>query len=80
MPVSVVGRSTPDKQEAPRGDVFSALVVSARFVRMVIVTDEALCSSAVRARQTLEFLKLDDQLDPDHVDSGTVSTTPAATP
>jgi len=33
-----------------------------------IEIDEVLCSSAVRARQTLEFLKLNDQLDPDHVE------------
>src|SRR4029450_13501883 len=30
--------------------------------------DRGLCSSSVRARQTLEFLKLDDRLDPDHVE------------
>jgi phosphohistidine phosphatase len=33
-----------------------------------IAVDEVLCSSAVRARQTLQFLQLDDQLDPDHVE------------
>jgi len=33
-----------------------------------ITIDRVLCSSAVRARQTLEFLNLDDQLDPDHVE------------
>jgi phosphohistidine phosphatase len=30
--------------------------------------DTVLCSSAARARQTLELLKLDDQLDPDRVE------------
>jgi phosphohistidine phosphatase len=30
--------------------------------------DTVLCSSAVRARQTFQFLKLDDQLDPDRVE------------
>jgi phosphohistidine phosphatase len=33
-----------------------------------ITIDRVLCSSAVRARQTLEFLELDDRLDPDHVE------------
>jgi phosphohistidine phosphatase len=33
-----------------------------------IVVDTVLCSSAVRARQTLELLKLSDQLDPDRVE------------
>jgi phosphohistidine phosphatase len=33
-----------------------------------IVVDTVLCSSAVRARQTLELLKLGDQLDPDRVE------------
>ena len=33
-----------------------------------ILIDEVLCSSAVRAQQTLQFLQLDDQLDPDHVE------------
>jgi phosphohistidine phosphatase len=33
-----------------------------------IVIDEVLCSSAVRAQQTLRFLKIDDQLDPNHVE------------
>jgi phosphohistidine phosphatase len=33
-----------------------------------IVIDTVLCSSAVRARQTFEFLKLGDQLDPDRVE------------
>jgi phosphohistidine phosphatase len=32
-----------------------------------IMIDTVLCSSAVRARQTFELLKLDDQLDPDRV-------------
>jgi phosphohistidine phosphatase len=33
-----------------------------------ITIDTVLCSSAVRARQTLELLKLGDRLDPDRVD------------
>lgn len=33
-----------------------------------ITVDTVLCSSAVRARQTLELLKLGDQLDPDRVE------------
>jgi phosphohistidine phosphatase len=33
-----------------------------------IVIDTVLCSSAVRARQTFELLKLGDQLDPDRVE------------
>jgi phosphohistidine phosphatase len=33
-----------------------------------IMIDTVLCSSAVRARQTFEFLKLGDQLDPDRVE------------
>ena len=33
-----------------------------------IVVDTVLCSSAVRARQTLDLLKLGDQLDPDRVE------------
>jgi phosphohistidine phosphatase len=33
-----------------------------------ITVDTVLCSSAVRARQTLVLLKLDDQLDPDRVE------------
>ena len=33
-----------------------------------ITVDAVLCSSAARARQTLELLKLDDQLDPDRVE------------
>src|SRR3954452_11832358 len=33
-----------------------------------IMIDEVLCSTAVRARQTLTLLRLDDQLDPDHVE------------
>jgi phosphohistidine phosphatase len=33
-----------------------------------IAVDTVLCSSAVRARQTLDLLKLGDQLDPDRVD------------
>ena len=33
-----------------------------------ITIDTVLCSSAVRARQTFELLKLDDQLDPDRVE------------
>lgn len=32
-----------------------------------IMIDAVLCSSAIRARQTFEFLKLDDQLDPDRM-------------
>ena len=33
-----------------------------------IMIDTVMCSSAVRARQTLDWLKLDDQLDPDRVE------------
>ena len=33
-----------------------------------ITVDTVLCSSAARARQTLDLLKLDDQLDPDRVE------------
>ena len=33
-----------------------------------ITVDTVVCSSAARARQTLELLKLDDQLDPDRVE------------
>ena len=33
-----------------------------------IVVDTVLCASAVRARQTLDLLKLGDQLDPDRVE------------
>ena len=33
-----------------------------------ITIDTVLCSSAARARQTLDLLKLDDQLDPDRVE------------
>jgi phosphohistidine phosphatase len=33
-----------------------------------ITVDTVLCSSAARARQTLELLKLDDQLDPDRME------------
>jgi phosphohistidine phosphatase len=33
-----------------------------------ITVDTVLCSSAARARQTLELLQLDDQLDPDRVE------------
>src|SRR5215217_6026159 len=33
-----------------------------------IMIDTVLCSSAARARQTFELLKLDDQLDPDRVE------------
>ena len=54
-------RLTPDGERA-------ALEVGDYLRTQGIAVDTVLCSSAVRARQTLELLKLGDQLDPDRVE------------
>ena len=54
-------RLTPDGERA-------ALEVGDYLRTRGIAVDTVLCSSAVRARQTLELLKLGDQLDPDRVE------------
>jgi len=53
-------RLTPDGEQ-------DAQMVGEYLRERNISIDRVLCSSAVRARQTLAFLKLDDQLDPNHV-------------
>jgi phosphohistidine phosphatase len=54
-------RLTPDGERA-------ALEVGDYLRAEGIAVDTVLCSSAARARQTLELLKLGDQLDPDRVE------------
>jgi phosphohistidine phosphatase len=54
-------RLTPDGENA-------ALEAGAYLRNQGIVVDTVLCSSAVRAQQTLELLELGDQLDPDRVE------------
>ncbi len=54
-------RLTPDGERA-------ALEVGDYLRTQGIAVDTVLCSSAVRARQTLDLLKLGDQLDPDRVE------------
>lgn len=54
-------RLTPDGERA-------ALGVGDYLRTQGIAIDTVLCSSAVRARQTLELLKLSDELPPDRVD------------
>src|SRR5215218_2733426 len=54
-------RLTPDGERA-------VLEVGDYLRTQGIAVDTVLCSSAVRARQTLELLKLGDQLDPDRVE------------
>jgi phosphohistidine phosphatase len=54
-------RLTPDGERA-------ALKVGDYLRTRGIAVDTVLCSSAARARQTLELLKLGDELDPDRVD------------
>jgi phosphohistidine phosphatase len=54
-------RLTPDGERA-------ALEVGDYLRTQGMAVDTVLCSSAVRARQTLDLLKLGDQLDPDRVE------------
>jgi phosphohistidine phosphatase len=54
-------RLTPDGER-------HALEVGEYLRTQGIAVDTVLCSSAVRARQTLDLLKLGDQLDPDRVE------------
>jgi phosphohistidine phosphatase len=54
-------RLTPDGERA-------ALEVGDYLRTQGITVDTVLCSSAVRARQTLDLLKLGDQLPPDRID------------
>jgi phosphohistidine phosphatase len=61
------GSKDSERRLTPDGEQHS-LEVGDYLRTQGITVDTVLCSSAARARQTLELLKLDDQLDPDRVE------------
>jgi phosphohistidine phosphatase len=61
------GSKDSERRLTPDG-VRAALEVGDYLRTQGIAVDTVLCSSAVRARQTLDLLKLGDPLDPDRVD------------
>src|SRR4249920_1572761 len=61
------GSKDSERRLTPDGER-EALEVGDYLRSQGITVDAVLCSSAARARQTLELLKLGDELDPDHVE------------
>jgi phosphohistidine phosphatase len=61
------GSKDSERRLTPDGEQHS-LEVGDYLRTQGITVDTVLCSSAARARQTLDLLKLDDQLDPDQVE------------
>jgi phosphohistidine phosphatase len=61
------GSKDSERRLTPDGERH-ALEVGEYLQTQGITVDTVLCSSAARARQTLELLKLGDQLDPDRVE------------
>ena len=61
------GSKDSERRLTPDGER-QALEVADYLRTQRIAVDAVLCSSAARARQTLDLLKLDDQLDPDRVE------------
>ena len=61
------GSKDSERRLTPDGER-QALEVADYLRTQRITVDAVLCSSAARARQTLDLLKLDDQLDPDRVE------------
>jgi len=62
------GSKDSERRLTPEGER-AALRVGDYLRTQGTAVDTVLCSSAVRARQTLDLLKLDDQLDPDRVET-----------
>jgi phosphohistidine phosphatase len=61
------GSKDSERRLTPEGE-HHALEVGDYLRAQAMTVDTVLCSSAARARQTLELLKLGDQLDPDRVE------------